>query len=188
MLSLARKRLHAITHALHACVTYIQPTTSSMISKTRACSIWGAARACYRQLPRFSARGTCAAWMWIGTPSKSPNATSGPLPFVCLQQRDLCHGYADCSTSSYPTPQTHTHAQIEEMEVDIDLIQCDLVHLAFPLSSQYIAATPAATTIDAADGQLEVGAGGEEEEECAVAEKQYECDFDCDFRGNFSEV
>jgi len=75
------------------------------------------------------------------------------------------------------------------MELDIDLLQCDLVHLAFPLSLQYIAATPAALTIDAADGQLEVGAGGEEEEEeCAVAEKQYQCEFDCGFTGNFSEV
>ena len=89
------------------------------------------------------------------------------MPLVCVCARaHLC----ECLSS-----------QIEEMEVDIDLVQCDVAQLAFRLA-----------TSDAHTPRLPPPAGSEASEPTVPAEKegekQYQCEFDCGFTGSFAEV
>ena len=84
------------------------------------------------------------------------------------------------------------NAQIEEMEVDIDLVQCDIVRLAFPLSAQAVedpcapAAAPAAQAVgDDAAAACDSDSATDEQ---AQGEKQYQCEFDCGFTGSFADV
>ncbi len=89
-------------------------------------------------------------------------------------------------------PYACTNAQIEEMEVDIDLVQCDIVRLAFPLSAQAVeescapAAAPAAQLVgDDAAAACDSDSATDEQ---AQGEKQYQCEFDCGFTGSFADV
>ena len=63
---------------------------------------------------------------------------------------------------------------IEEMEVDIDLVQCDLARLAFPICTPVEDSASAVEMPATADDQGHV--------------EQFECEFDCGFTGGFDEV
>ena len=63
---------------------------------------------------------------------------------------------------------------IEEMEVDIDLVQCDLARLAFPICTPFEDSASAVEMPATADDQGHV--------------EQFACEFDCGFTGGFDEV
>jgi hypothetical protein len=96
-----------------------------------------------------------------------------PQRCVCMRRMYLC-----------------LDAQIEEMEVDIDLVQCDIVRLAFPLSCDAPCggAPPAAAAQPQECDTAAASHSNSKTDEQAQAEKQYQCEFDCGFTGTFSDV
>jgi hypothetical protein len=89
--------------------------------------------------------------------------------------------------------------QIEEMEVDIDLVQCDIARLAIALSIRQ--GSPCADdSAHDTETQREIAAarcgdaasqgaeGPNDDDEEESTEKQYQCEHDCGFVGSYDEV